>query len=182
MFCILFNACVLGLVYNGISRETTDLLLTLQNILTIIFVLECALKLISYQRVFFQSGWNNFDFFVVLTSVFGFINETEAKNLQLFSVVRILRVLRLLRLLNKAKRLQIIFNSFVHTIPAFINVGGLIMVIIFISCILGNRLFANVMLSNSLDQHRNFKNPGSSFMTLLIAMTGEGWYEIMNDL
>lgn len=74
--------------------------------------------------------------------------------------MRILRVLRLLRLLNKAKRLQVIFNSFVHTIPAFINVGGLIMVIIFISSILGNRLFASIMLSGSLDEHHNFQMPG----------------------
>jgi hypothetical protein len=74
----------------------------------------------------------------------------------LISVLRILRVARLLRLLKRAKRLYIIFNSFIHTIPAFINVGGLIAVIIYIAGVLGNRLFADIMLSGSLDKNKNF--------------------------
>jgi hypothetical protein len=85
-------------------------------------------------------------------------------------------------LLKRAKRLYIIFNSFIHTIPAFINVGGLIAVIIYIFAVLGNRLFANIMLSGSLDHYKNFQEPGTSIMTLIMIMTGEGWYEFMADL
>jgi hypothetical protein len=98
------------------------------------------------------------------------------------SVLRILRVVRLLRLLKRAKRLYIIFNAFIHTIPALANVLGLISVIIYIMGVLGNRLFANVMLSGSLDNNKNFQTPGNSLMTLFIVMTGEGWYEFMGDL
>ena len=63
---------------------------------------------------------------------------------------------RLLRLLKRAKRLYIIFNSFISTIPAFLNVGGLILVIIFITSVLGQRFFADVMISGSLDKYKNF--------------------------
>lgn len=79
--------------------------------------------------------------------------------------------------------MYIIFNSFLHTIPAFLNVGGLIMVLIFIFSCLGNRLFAKVMTTGSLDpDFLNFMTFERSFFTLITVMTGEGWYEKMNDL
>ena len=89
---------------------------------------------------------------------------------------------RVLRLLKKAKRLYIIFNSFIHTIPAFINVGSLILVMIYIFSIMGNRLFAHVKLNGVLDHDRNFQTFSGSFLTLIMVMTGEGWYEIMGAL
>ena len=99
------------------------------------------------------------------------------------TIFRILRVCRVLRLLKKAKRLYVIFNSFLHTIPAFINVGSLIIVLIFIFSCLGNRLFAKVMITGSLDENFiNFMTFESSFFTLVTVMTGEGWYQIMADL
>lgn len=89
----------------------------------------------------------------------------------------------MLRLLKKAKRLYIIFNSFLHTIPAFINVGSLILVLIFIFSCLGNRLFAKIMITGSLDHDFiNFMTFQDSFVTLITVMTGEGWYDKMNDL
>jgi hypothetical protein len=100
------------------------------------------------------------------------------------TVVRILRVARIFRLLKKAKRLNIIFNAFLRTIPAFINVGGLIILMIYIFTVIGGRLFAKVKIEGSVainDYQKNFKNFGNSFLTLIIVMTGEGWYEIMED-
>jgi voltage-gated cation channel len=86
--------------------------------------------------------------------------------------------------LKKAKRLYIIFNAFIRTIPAFVNVGGLIMVLIYIFTVLGSRLFAKTKLEGSSalnDHNRNFQTFGNSFLTLIIVMTGEGWYQIMED-
>ena len=86
-------------------------------------------------------------------------------------------------MLKKAKRLNIIFNSFLHSIPAFMNVGSLIIILIFIFSCLGNRLFAKVKISGSLDNDLiNFKTFENSFFTLLMVMTGEGWYNIMADV
>lgn len=95
---------------------------------------------------------------------------------------RILRVARVLRLLKKAKRLYIIFNSFIHTIPAFVNVGSLIMVLIYIFSVLGVRIFSKIKITGALNQHKNFQTFPNSFLTLITVMTGEGWYEIMTDL
>ena len=57
------------------------------------------------------------------------------------------------------------------------------MVLIFIFSCLGNRLFAKVMTTGSLDpDFLNFMTFERSFFTLITVMTGEGWYEKMNDL
>ena len=53
---------------------------------------------------------------------------------------------------------------------------------IFIFAAVGNRLFAKVMLSEPLNQTKNFQSFGSSFITLIISMTGEGWYEFVGAL
>ena len=81
---------------------------------------------------------------MVLGGVLGLIFKSDVT--QKLSVFRILRVCRVLRLLKKAKRLYAIFNSFLHTIPAFANVGTLVVVMIFIFSSLGCRLFAHVKL------------------------------------
>jgi len=98
------------------------------------------------------------------------------------TVIRILRVGRLFRLLRKSKSLYIIFNAFLRTIPAFGNVGSLILVMIFIFSTIGNKIFANVQLNGALTNHNNFQSFGSSFLTLIIMMTGENWYDILNGV
>jgi hypothetical protein len=64
------------------------------------------------------------------------------------------------------------------------NVGGLIMVLIYIFTVIGSRLFSKIKVEGSTaidDKHKNFQTFGNSFLTLIIVMTGEGWYEIMED-
>ena len=39
------------------------------NIFTIIFILEAVLKLIAYGNTYFNNSWNQFDFFVVFSSI-----------------------------------------------------------------------------------------------------------------
>ena len=39
-------------------------------IFTAIFIVEAALKLFAYGRSYFDTAWNRFDFFVVISSIF----------------------------------------------------------------------------------------------------------------
>ena len=94
-----------------------------------------------------MSGWNLFDFLVVILGIIGmFISDVSTT----FSVFRILRVARVLRMLKKLKSLNIIFNSFLHTIPAFTNIGCLIVILIYIFSIMFNRLFAMVLINGTV--------------------------------
>lgn len=50
-------------------------------VFTIIFIAECALKLFGYGfEGYLYSGWNQFDFFVVLTSIIDIVLEVMGSN------------------------------------------------------------------------------------------------------
>ena len=90
--------------------------------------------------------------------------------------------MRIFRLLKQAKRLNAIFNSFINTIPTFVNVFALIMILIFFYSVIGNQLFSLVKLSGDMSDHINFMTYTNSIQTLIAFMTGEGWHDVMVDL
>ena len=72
-----------------------------------------------------------------------------------------------------------IFHTIIVTIPALANVGGLLLLLIYLYAILGLFTFAPVKLNGALDEHANFQNFGRSFLTLIRVSTGESWHELM---
>lgn len=150
MFAILINAAALSMIWNNIDEQVIMISEEIQYFSNIIFIAEAAIKIIAQNKIYFKDNWNIFDFSVVCMGILSMSLENQPWLAKL-TIFRILRVCRVLRLLKKAKRLYIIFNSFLHTIPAFINVGSLILVLIFIFSCLGNRLFAKIMITGSLD-------------------------------
>ena len=153
----------------------------LENVFLIIFGIECAIKITALRAQYFNDNWNVFDFSIVIAgTLMAVFSEAQIDG---FSVIRIFRVCRVMRLLKKAKRLNNMFNTFIHTIPTFISVFLLILILIYIFAVMGNRIFPLVKLNGDLDEvHRNFKGYTSSFITLTIIMTGENWYQLMFDL
>ena len=144
MFAIIANAMALCTVWPNISDSTVYYSEMVQGVCTWIFIFECGAKLIAYKGIYFYDGWNIFDFVVVCGGVFGMVFETNVT--KFLTVFRILRVCRVLRLLRKLKGLYHMFTSFINTIPAFANVGLLVLVMIFIFAAIGTRLFSHIML------------------------------------
>lgn len=110
-----------------------------------IFAIECLIKICALRRLYFSNNWNVFDFVIVVGGII--LEFYKIESLQGFSVMRVLRVSRVFRLLKKAKRLNAIFNSFIYTIPTFVNVFMLILIMMYIFSVLGNRWFAVVKLN-----------------------------------
>lgn len=89
------------------------------NIFTAIFIIEAMLKLIAYGDTYFNNTWNQFDFFVVISSIIDIfmtaVGQSALKDLkaapQVGRVLRVLRVLRVVRLAGKAKNLQAIIQT-----------------------------------------------------------------------
>lgn len=98
------------------------------------------------------------------------------------TLIRAFRISRILRLVKRAKSLKIIFETFLVTIPALVNVGGLLLLFLYLYSILGVSLFADVKLHNNLNSDANFQSFWRSFLTLFRASTGEAWNAIMYDL
>lgn len=53
------------------------------------------------------------------------------------SSVRSLKVGRVFRLIRKAKNLRIIFNTFILILPSLFNIGGLLVLALFIYSVIG---------------------------------------------
>jgi hypothetical protein len=109
-------------------------------------VFEAVLKIIAFDIDYFKRGWNVFDFIIVALSFSSiFISKNSKLNLKgATSVVRTFRVGRVLRLVKKARSLKIVFNTVVVTLPALANVGGLLILLLYLYSVLGVYLFAEV--------------------------------------
>jgi len=62
------------------------------------------------------------------------------------------------------------------------NVGGLLLLFLYIYAILGVYLFAAVKWTGPLNEFVNFKHIGTALLTLLRVSTGENWHEVMYAL
>ena len=109
MTCIVLNMFQMAIDYEGSSVTYNKALTYINYIFTAIFTIECCLKLGASGKNYFSSNWNNFDFFVVFSSIVEIVLSSLASQSveilrigpQLARVLRILRVTRLLRLINK---------------------------------------------------------------------------------
>ena len=84
--------------------------------------------------------------------------------------------------MRSSKGIKVMFNSFIKTLPALANVGGLLMLILFIYSTMGVSLFSEVKLNGHLNAHLNFQNLGNAFITLLRVCTGENWHYVLHAI
>ena len=74
------------------------------------------------------------------------------------------------------------FNTFIFTLPAMGNIGGLLGLLIFLYSILGVNLFAEIKIIAPLDDVMNFQSFLGSVLVLIKLATGDEWPEMLNAL
>ena len=158
---IIFNAALLGMETSPtLMAHAGGLIVTLDMICLSIFVAEIAMKLITYGRRFFQSGWNIFDFLIV-----GIALVPGGAGL---SVLRALRILRVLRVISVAPRLRRVVEGFISALPGMASVFLLMAILFYIGAVISTKLF-----SQSFPEW--FGDLGLSAYTLFQIMTLESW-------
>ena len=60
-----------------------------------------------------------------------------------------------------------------------VNVGSLLVLLLYMYSVLGVFLFADIKWTNSLSTYVNFDNIGVTAMTLLRVSTGENWHDVL---
>ena len=98
------------------------------------------------------------------------------------SVVRSLRIGRMFKLFRNLKKLQIIFSTFLNTLSSLLNVGGLLILIMYIYAVIGISLFADVKVTAPMHSRLDFNGIFNAFITLFRVATGEGWNDLMDVL
>ncbi|CAD8151145.1 unnamed protein product [Paramecium pentaurelia] len=181
---IILNTCVMMIQYLRSPQELTDAIQILNWIFLAVFSIEAILKLIVYRKFYFTSGWNVFDFTVVLLTILGVILEQSnvLNNVgTATSILRTFRIFRVLRLIKSAKNLRIIFGTFLVTLPGLVSVGGLLGIMLFIFAVVFMNLFPYVKRGEGVTENSNFSSFGVSLFTLFKCSTGEDWNLVMMD-
>jgi hypothetical protein len=106
MSCILLNMVVMSLNHVDETEMWETSLTWANNVFTLVFTMEAIFKLIAlFPRQYFRDNWNNFDFMVVVLSLFSMAIGFASSGLNIpgLNMLRIFRVARIFRLIPKAK-------------------------------------------------------------------------------
>lgn len=108
---------------------------------------------------------------------FGFLNSFGTST----SVFRTFRIIRVLRLIKEAKSIRIIFMTFIFTLPALVNIGGLLCICLFMFSLLGMNFYPYLKWGEGVKETINFTSFYNSFWTLFKSAGGEDWNLILAD-
>ncbi|KAG7487800.1 hypothetical protein MATL_G00027330 [Megalops atlanticus] len=195
---IALNTVVLMMKYYPAPPSYDTTLKHLNTAFTVLFSLECVLKILAFGFLnYFRDTWNIFDFITVLGSITEIIvdlvglqassspgpNGSSENNLSTFnmSFLKLFRAARLIKLLRQGYTIRILLWTFVQSFKALPYVCLLIAMLFFIYAIIGMQVFGNIKLSweKPINQHNNFKTFFNALMLLFRSATGESWQEIM---
>uniref|UniRef100_A0A8B9W2M1 Voltage-dependent R-type calcium channel subunit alpha n=1 Tax=Anas zonorhyncha TaxID=75864 RepID=A0A8B9W2M1_9AVES len=188
MAMIALNTVVLMMKYYS-APYTYELALKYLNIaFTMVFSLECVLKIIAFGFLnYFRDTWNIFDFITVIGSITEIILtdtklvNTSSFNMSFLNFLKLFRAARLIKLLRQGYTIRILLWTFVQSFKALPYVCLLIAMLFFIYAIIGMQVFGNIKLDEEshINRHNNFRSFLGSLMLLFRSATGEAWQEIM---
>ncbi|QKJ23747.1 ion transporter [Poseidonibacter lekithochrous] len=170
-FIILAYASVLG--FKTIDTVETNYSIFLQfadYFVTIYFIFEIAIKMVAEKKFvnFFKSGWNVFDFVIVVITLLPLEQSGFA------AIARMLRVFRVLRLFTARPELKKIIDMLIKAIPSIIDIVILMFIIFYIYAIIGNFYFHD--LPSGL-----WNDFLVSMLTLFRVLTFEDWTDVMYE-
>jgi len=167
MLMICINSVVLGLLAIPMYASNFGPLLYLFDRLCLaIFVVEMGLKLWAYQKDFFKSRWNVFDFVVIAVSSFDFASP--------FIIFRAFRLFRLLKYINRFSRLNRIIEVSLSLLPNFVAFILVFGVVLYVSAIIAVNMFG--------DRFLDFSTLSEATLTLLQVFTLDGWAHIYRSV
>ena len=171
LIVIIINAVILGLQTSStITDAIGGVLEVLDWICLSIFILEMVLKMIADKFFgYFKSGWNWFDFIIIITSVLsGLAVLSSIRILRVFRVFRSLKGLRGFKMVSSLKPLQVIISAIGKSLPGISWTALLLVIIYYIFAIIGVTQFAETFPDW-------FGNIPKAMYTLFQVMTLESW-------
>jgi len=164
LIVVVLNSIILGLqTSHSISSSYGDVLALADKICLWIFVAEAVLKIAALRLKYFKSGWNWFDFIIVLASIC-----SDFSALSSMRALRIIRVFRALKFISSVKSLQVIVSAIGHSIPGMGWTSILMLLIYYIFAVIGTMLFGVAFPDW-------FGSIGKSMYSLFQIMTLESW-------
>lgn len=173
---IILNAITIMLsAFSSIPPELRKLILILDNLITILFIIELGIKSSEWGiRNYLKSNWNRLDFILILLSIpalISWIFGLSLTGLSFFLVFRVLRVFKSFRFIKFIPGI----NEMIIGVRRALKTSFVILlgfaVYIFIIGILSCYLYRNTC-------PEYFGDPVLSFYSIFKLFTMEGWAEI----
>ncbi|KAI9224745.1 hypothetical protein BC828DRAFT_402015 [Blastocladiella britannica] len=168
LFVIMLNTALLAVQTTPTLNANYGWYLTvLDQIFLGIYLMETGLKLSVYLTAYFKSGWNVFDFIIVVTSVI-------IRLVRVFRAFRAVRSLRALRAISFLRSLQVLVATLLKSIPAMSSIVSLAFLVLYIFAVIARSLYGNV------DKWR-FGHIGNTLFRLFAVLTLDDWSTIYLD-
>ncbi|XP_064494952.1 sodium channel protein type 5 subunit alpha-like [Pseudopipra pipra] len=167
------------------QEGTKELLNKINYFFLAVFTAECVIKILALRQHYFKSGWNLFDFIVVVLSIVSIgVSEAFKKLISptLLRIIRLVRIGRILRLVRKARGIRTLLFALLMSLPALVNVGLLLFLIMFIYAIVGMANFACLPWEGGIDNIFNFQTFSGSILCLFQITTSAGWDSLLAPL
>lgn len=186
LVCILLNTASLAADHYMISDSFANVLRSANQVFTIIFIVEAALKILGdgFLR-YLSDGFNRFDFVIVCVSILELTVLSGTAGLGAFRVIRVFRVVRIVRYLRS---MQVILSVVVRSLPSFSYIALLLFLFAFIYAVLGMQLFGGTFDPTKIGgepgdplPRNNFDTLHAAFVTVFQVLAGEAWNEVMSD-
>ncbi|KAM7247202.1 hypothetical protein CapIbe_001155 [Capra ibex] len=186
MTLICFQAITIMIQSDEQSPKIDTALFWINSVYVVLYIGECVLKLIVFHCNYFTSGWNIFDFMVVVFSITGlFLPLMVGYYLVSPSLVQLILFSRIIYILHPEKGLKLFHNLLLPlmlSLPALLNISLLIFLIMFIYAIFGMYNFAYVKKEAGIDDMSNFETFGSSMLCLFRVTIFAGWDGMLNAI
>eukprot|EP00924_Labyrinthula_sp_SR-Ha-C_P015991 snap_masked-scaffold_4-processed-gene-15.27-mRNA-1 protein AED:1.00 eAED:1.00 QI:0/0/0/0/1/1/2/0/1933 len=146
MICVLVNAIMLALFDPvkhkfGLQSERNDAVQISEKVFISIFTVEAVSKIIFFgYKPYFKSGWNCFDFFLVVLGLISFFLSDSYSNVN-FSALRCLRILRIFKNLTYIKNLGLMVRALLESSKQLAHTGVLFAVFFLVFSLAGVILF-----------------------------------------
>lgn len=163
-----------ALMVGAKTYEETNRYSTLLNLLdlavTVFFLVEIIIRMLAEPRLrnFFRSGWNIFDFVIVIASLI------PVENSETVLIARLLRVFRVMRLVSMVPELRMLMNALLKALPRMGYVALFMFIIFYIYGAIGSFLFHEI-------NPFYWDNIAISVLTLFRIATFESWTSIMYE-
>jgi len=167
---IVFSALITGAKTYDIGSSLASTVTFLDLFITVFFLVEIIIRLISEPRFFdfFKKGWNIFDFIIVTASLL----PIEGNDSVLLA--RLLRIFRVLRLISVIPELRILISALLKALPRMGYIVLLMFIIFYIYAALGSFMFEHI-------NTQLWGNISIAMLTLFRIATFEDWTDVMYE-
>ena len=164
MALIGFNSLKLALDTYLLNEEEDSLIMKISNAIDIFFnvsfaieaFFKCiALGLIMDRGSYLRDGWNQLDFFIVMTSLTDMILGLFIKlDFGIFKILRLLRTLRPLRVISHNVAMKMIVAALFESVGAIFNVLIVVLVVWLMFAILAINLLSGKSFYCSIEKYK----------------------------